>query len=161
MAHDWLYDKIQRVPAITDEQIAEMRHIEPVLRDGERQWFRRIKDARKLHPRDVSFLRDAEPTGDDFTFDSLNISQIITQHHSAVFFKPSLAEVYAWIRVYMPETWREVRFFCLRPAERLGGTSDLFCICDVMGGRALVRGPEFIFPSGAVGHELVESEVSV
>lgn len=53
---DWLYNKVQRVPPITDAQIAEMRHIEPILRLPDSCMYRRMKGADKLHPRDVSFL---------------------------------------------------------------------------------------------------------
>jgi hypothetical protein len=157
MNNQYLYEVISRVPVITDEQIAEMRHIEPVLKDG---MCRRIKGIEKVHPRDVSFLWDAEPTGDEFTFDSLNMSTIITQHRSAVFFKPSLAEVYAWIRVYLPEEWRRVRHFHMGECQRLGASSDVFCQCLIMGGDMLVKGNRVTFPSGAIGHELVKGAAS-
>jgi hypothetical protein len=152
---DWLYEKIQRVPAISDAQIAAMRHIEPVLRDGESGMFRRIIGIGKIDPKTTSFLWDAKPTGQEFTFHTLNISTIITQHTSSVFFKPSLAEVYAWLLVYMPETWGNVTHFCLGEAKRIGGSSDIMCECEVMGGQMLVRGREHMFPGGSVGHELV------
>lgn len=155
MRHDWLYSKVRRVPEITDEQIAEMRHIEPVLRAPDSCMYRRIKGADKLHPRDVSFIWNAEPTGGEFAFDSLNATQIITQHHSAVFFKPSLAEVYAWIRVYLGDNWRAVRFFCMGDdVSRIGGSSDMSCNCTLLGGDLYERGDKFVLPSGAIGHKL-------
>jgi len=157
---DWLYDKVNRVPPITDEQIAEMRHIEPVLKLPDSCMYRRIAGCQSLHPRDVSFLWNANPTGDEFTFEPLNITEIITQHHSSVFFKPSLAEVYAWMRVYMPDYWGLFRFFCMGEVRRIGASSDFMCQCDVMGGEMLVRGKEFIFPSGHVGHELVKASTT-
>jgi hypothetical protein len=153
---DWLYDKVQRVPPISDAQIAEMRHIEPVLKIPESVMYRRIKDADLLDPRNVSFLWNAEPIGGEFTFDTLNVTEIITQHHSSVFFKPSLAEVYAWIRAYMPETWSRVLYFCLGEPTRIGGSSDFMCQCQVMGGRILVKGEPFIFPGGQTGYTLKE-----
>lgn len=152
----WIFDLIHRVPDISDDQIAEMRHIEPVLQtDG--AMFQRIARASKLHPRDVSFLWNAEPEGELFTFHTLNMSTIITQHHSAVFFKPSLAEVYAWIRVYMPNTWHHVKFFCMGESKRIGASTDIMCECRVMGGGVLVRGNSIRFADGSLGYEMIES----
>lgn len=152
---DWLYDKIKRVPPITDEQIAEMRHIEPVLKVPDSAMYRRVKDAQEIHPTSVSCIWSAEPTGEEFTFHTLNVSRIITQHHSNVFFKPSLAEVYAWIRFFMLEHWRDVRFFCLGEAWRIGSTCDIACECEVMGGDMLRRGKPIQFANGTIGHELM------
>lgn len=151
----YLYENVQRVPSITDKQIAEMRHIEPVVKSSGVMW-RRILGADKIDPRNVSCVWYQEPTGDEFSFDTLNTSTIITQHHSAVFFKPSLAEVYAWIRVYMPDTWGLVKYFHLRDQFRIGASSDFGCYCEIMGGDLLVRGHEVVFPSGAIGFELVK-----
>lgn len=154
---DWMYNKVQRVPPITDEQIAEMRHIEPLLRVENSVMYRKIRNSDRLDPRNVSFLWDAKPTGGEFTFDTLNTTRIITQHHSSVWFKPSLAEVYAWIRVYMPETWREVKAFCMGEAQRIGSSCDFMCHCEIMGGRVLVQGRPISF-GGPVMHELVEQK---
>ena len=64
----WLFDKINRVPPISDTQISLMRHIEPVLReDG---LFRRIAGVNKVHARDESFLWDAKPTGEPFLYEA-------------------------------------------------------------------------------------------
>lgn len=152
---NWLYDKINRVPEISDKQIEEMRHIYPVLRTG--GFVRKIKNQELIDPRNQSFLWDADPEGDEFTFDQLNSSTIITQHHSAIFFKPSLAEVYAWIRVYMPETWNMVVCFCMGEEARIGSSSDIMCHCTLMGGPKLVKGKEFTTATGYTGYELVEA----
>ena len=152
---DWLYDKIKRVPAISDEQIAAMRHIEPVLASSYFGMFQKIKGISRIDPRKQSFLWDAKPIGCEFTFDRLNRSTIITQHYSSVFFKPSLAEVYSWMLVYMPDTWEHFTHFCLGEPKRIGGSSDIMCECEVMGGEMLVRGKEHVFANGEVGFSLV------
>ena len=90
-----LYEKVQRVPEITDEQIADMLKIVPTLQYG--NMYRTIKGYKKLDPRNVSFIWDAMPTGREYTFHVLEMTHIVTQHRSSVFFKPSLAEVYSWI----------------------------------------------------------------
>lgn len=146
----YLYEKVVRV--------AEMRHIHPVLRVENSVMFRRINRIEDVHPRDQSFLWSADPTGDEFTFDQLNQSVVLTQHHSAVFFRPSLAEVYAWIRVYMKDDWRLVRFFWIQEFERVPGTTDVIAKCLLMGGRMLVKGDQVTFADGSIGHELVEIE---
>lgn len=152
----WLFESVHRVPKITDAQIEKMRHIVPVLQD-EGCMYRAIRDIEKIHPRDSSFLWDAKPTGRPFTFESLNITTIITQHHSSVFFKPSLAEVYAWIRVYLREDWSRVRCFCLGEAERVGSSCDFYCKCQIMGGPILMQGKAVRFANGSIGYELVDS----
>ncbi len=151
---DWLYDKIERVPTITPAQVAEMRHINPVLKVEDSPMFRRIAGAESVDPFNSSFLWDAKPEGGEFTFHTLNVTTIITQHHSSVFFKPSLAEVYAWLRVYMPnDAWRVVRHFCMGECFRIGATSDFACKCEVMGGDKLFQGRKIKLPGG-IGYEL-------
>ncbi len=150
---DYLYDKMRRVPVITDEQIAAMRHIVPVLSDGHGM-YRRIAGIDAINARNQSFLWDAKPAGEQFRFDTLNVATILTQHYSSVFFKPSLAEVYAWILVYMPDTWHLFTHFCLGEARRISRSSDVVCECSVMGGKMFVKGKEIVFPSGEIGHQL-------
>ena len=107
---DWFYDTLQRTPPITDNQIAEMRHIEPVMKLD--HMFQRIKGAAGIDPRKVSCIWDAEPIeGELFTFEELNMTLIYTQHVGNVFFKPSLAEVYAWLRFFFPKSWDQIRYF--------------------------------------------------
>ena len=132
---DYLYDKVTRVPEISDEQIAEMRHIHPIFKAGPNR-YQRIKGVDKIDARKVAFLWDAEPTGPEFFFDQLNEVEIITQHYSSVFLKPSLAEVYAWIRLYMPETWEGVRFFWLDidNYHRFSGCTNWYAPCYLFGG---------------------------
>jgi len=142
MSRDWLFDKLKRIPHISDAQIAEMRHIHPVVKDG--FGYRRIAGADSICPRSVCCIWDAQPVGDRFTFDTLNETTIVTQHKSSVFFKPSLAEVYAWIRLYFRKDWRMIRFFCLVDAQRISGSSDCVCQCKVMGGPMLTQGPDGI-----------------
>lgn len=156
--NDWLYDKVRRVPPITDEQIMAMRRIEPVLKCPESVMYRRIHEAQSLDPRGVSFLWDAKPTGPEFTFDQLNQTEIITQHTSSVFFKPSLAEVYAWLRVFMPDTWGRVKYFCMGEPSRIGGSTDCECKCTVMGGPVLKRGEPVEFANGEIGYTLTPSK---
>lgn len=152
---EWLYSKVQRVPKITDEQIREMIHIEPLLKTDSNM-YQRISGVQLIHPRKESFLWDAKPVGKEFTFDQLNITEITTQHESGVFFKPSLAEVYSWIRVYMPDEWNKVKYFCMGEFKRIGGSSDIMCQCEIMGGKTLVKGKSFVSPGGQIGYELVE-----
>ena len=90
----YLFELVNRVPEITDEQIAEMRHIEPVFRVVG-NIYRRIKDVDKLHPRDVSCIGMIVPVGEELAPGVLDQAEIITQHHSGTCFVPSLAEVYA------------------------------------------------------------------
>lgn len=142
---EWLFEQINRVPKISNKQIAAMRHIEPVLKTENSCMYRRIKDADKLAPRTQSFLWDAQPVGEEFTFNTLNISRIITQHHCGCFFKPSLAEVYVWILVYMPKTWQAVRYFHIDGYGNIGSSSDHWAYCDVMGGKLLERGEKIRF----------------
>ena len=154
----WLYERVQRVPSISDKQIALMRHIHPVLRVGESSFFRRIEGIEKVDPRTESFLWDAKPCGDEFTFDTSGQTTVITQHHSSVFFKPSLAEVYAWIRFYMGEHWPEVKCFCMGDAERIGASTDIWCKCVLLGGDEMVRGDRVRFADGSIGHYLVKRQ---
>jgi hypothetical protein len=70
-SNDWLYAHVHRVPKITNAQISRMRHIFPVLRDADSSMFRRIAGSELLHPKDVSFLWDAEPIGEEFTVHTL------------------------------------------------------------------------------------------
>ena len=149
----WLFERVIRIPHITDSQIAEMRHIEPVLRVRDSCMYQRIKGIESIHARETSFLWSAEPTGEEFTFDVLNQTQIITQHLCSIFFKPSLAEVYAWIRLHFQDNWRSVTHFCIGEPQRLGGSSDCWCQTTVMGGPVLVRGRRTEH-----GHELVEKQ---
>ena len=153
---DYLYSKVCRVPEITDTEIAEMRHIEPLLRVADSVMYRRMKDADKIDARNVSFSWDATPIGGEFTFDTLNSTTVITQHNSSIFFRPSLAEVYAWIRFYLGDQWRSVSHFCMGECRRLPGSTDVACDCVLMGGPILVAGGRVVFPSGAIGYKLVE-----
>lgn len=152
---DWLYEKVRRVPEISDEQIAEMRHIEPLVKMPESIMYRRVKGVELLDPRSESCIWNAEPVGGEFSFDMLNTSTIITQHDCAYLFKPLLSEVYAWIRVYLPETWHCVSYFCLGEPTRIAGTTSYYCECEIMGGPTLIRGKPFTFPGGQQGFELV------
>ena len=155
---NWLYEQIERVPKITDAQIAKMRHIEPLLKDRDSGMYRRTDNGSRLDPRNVSCIWSAQPVGEEFTFHTLNVGRILTQHHSSIFFKPSLAEVYAWLLIYMPMSWERVRFFHLGEARRIGGTTDFVCECDVFGGDVLVKGKEFETANGSIGWELVAPE---
>lgn len=157
MRNQWLYELVNRVPSITNDQIAKMRHIEPVVKIPNSVFYQRIEGADKLHPRDVSCIWDRKPIGDPFTFHTLDITEIITQHHGGVFFKPSLAEVYAWILLYMPTEWTRVRYFCLGEASRIGSSMDIVCHCQIMGGKMLVSGGVEMV-DGLESHRLIESE---
>jgi len=151
----WLYECVNRVPEISDEQIAEMRHIHPVLRVGTGSMFRSIAGSENIHARNVSFLWDAAPTGGEFTFDVLNMPTIITQHKSIIFFKPSLAEVYSWILIQLGDEWRSVSHFCVGEPQRIAGSHDVFCQTVVMSGRKLVKGKLV----GTDAYELIEEGV--
>lgn len=153
MSSEWLYDKVERVPTITDDEIDAMIHITPVLEHN--GMYREIKDIDRIDPRNHSFLWDAEPTGQEFTYEILNQTTILTQHHSSVFFKPSLAEVYAWIKIYMPNNWDKLSHFCLLDPQRVGSSCDMWCPCIIMGGPRLVRGNKFRSLSGDWGYQLI------
>lgn len=152
----WLYDTIRRVPPITDDQINAMRHIEPVLQDPKSGMYRRVAKIQKVHPRNESFLWDARPTGKEFTFHALNEATIITQHESSVFFKPSLAEVYAWMLVYLPDDWNRFGYFFLGEPNRISGSTDCVCECQLLGGPLLYKGDQVVFADGSIGHRLTE-----
>jgi hypothetical protein len=156
---EWLFEMRRRIPPITKEQIAEMRHIQPLLRVGNGCDFQRVKDQDKLHAENVSFLWNAEPVGNEICFSQLDTTTIITQHESSVFFKPSLAEVYAWIRLHFADNWKHVGFFCVENPRRISGSSD--CVCDtvVMGNKPLVKGRGQRMDSGAISYELVPETV--
>lgn len=130
---DYLYEQVNRVPSITDEQIAAMKHIEPVVL-GSDGWYRRIPNANKIHARDCAFNWLDGTVGKGFQPGPLNQAEIITQHHSSVFFKASLAEVYAWILFYMPDSWKRVKYFCLGNGERIGTSCDFVSLCILIGG---------------------------
>ena len=135
-----------------------MRHIEPVLQVPDSCMYRRIKDATSIDPRQESCLWDAEPTGKEFTYGTLDITRVVTQHTSSIFFKPSLAEVYAWIRVFFHDRWQEVDCFCLGEATRISQSTDFICQCDVMGGQVMVKGGDVTFANGEIGYRLVPQE---
>lgn len=147
-----MFEQIRRVPEITDEQIAAMRRIVPCIlqEDG---MYKEIEDADKIDARRVSFLWNAEVHGEPFTF--TNMATIITQHYSAYFFKPSLAEVYAWILFAFPQNWDKITHFCLGEPRRISGTVDCVCECMVADGPKLVRGEPVVFANGHIGYELV------
>ena len=149
----WLLGYVNRVPSITGEQIAEMRHILPVMQAETPGMYQLIAGSDKLDPCETSFLRGAKPQGPEFTYHVLNQVEVITQHHSSIFFKPSLAEVYAWIRFYMGDNWRQVKHFYLHDPHRVGSTTDIACQCLLFGGEQLVRGEET--PPGSGCYTLV------
>lgn len=151
MVTDWLYDKVMRVPEITDEQIAEMLHIRPLLH-VRNEAYRLAGWDNPPDPRNSSFLWDAKPIGEDLYFHAGSVAHVITTHKSSVFFKPSLAEVYAWIRVYCPENWRLFTHFCLGEVNRIPGSTDCYAVCSLFGGKTLVCGKQF----GPDCYELVE-----
>lgn len=156
---EYLFEMNERIPPITKEQIAEMRHIQPLLRVGETNEFQRIKDQERLHPENVSCLWNAEPIGNEICFSQLDTTTIITLHKSSVFFKPSLAEVYAWIRLYFRDNWSKVGFFCLENPRRIAASSDCVCDCLVMGTTPLVKGRGQFLESGYTAYELVPETV--
>jgi hypothetical protein len=125
------------VPDIYDHEIAAMRHIEPLLQVPGTAWYQRIKGIQDIHPRNVSYLWNAEPCGELMAFGPLGRVTIMSFHKfgAPVFFKPSLAEVYASILRFVPE-WKHVRFFSLR-SENLGTANVIgdchWCLCDLFG----------------------------
>lgn len=152
MQSEWLYDKVNRVPKISDEDLAEMvSAITPVIRVSH-SFYQHMTWPDAPDPRHDSFLWHARPTGEEFAFHQLNECEIITQHHSCVFFKPSLAEVFAWVRLYAGENWRLFSHFCLENPARLGSSSDFYARCTLLGGSRLFKGRQ-ISPGY---HELVE-----
>ena len=134
----WAYSIPKIVPDITDEQIAEMRHIHPVMKEKELTcWYRHIKGAHKLHPRNVSCIWDMKPTGKRLAPHTLNEATIVTMHECSYFFKPSLAEVYAWIRFFMGDEWTRVKYFWINENQTIRlANMDVACqttlLCDDM-----------------------------
>jgi len=133
----WSTTRPLLVPDIYDHEIEAMRHIEPLIREPQSNWYWRIKGIQDKHPRNVSYLWDAEPTGDRMAFGPLGKVTIMSFHKygAPVFFKPSLAEVYASIRRFVPD-WKHVRFFSLRsddmgPEHIIGDCH--WCFCDLFG----------------------------
>ncbi len=125
------------VPEISDEQIAAMRHIQPLLCEAGTRKFARIKGIESIDPRKVSFLWSAEPENEVLYFTSLNSITIMTFHKygAPVYFKPSLAEVYASIMRCVPD-WSGIHFFNLRsrnmgPQNIIGNCH--WCYCDLFG----------------------------
>lgn len=125
------------VPEISDEQIAAMRHIQPLLREPNTRKFARIKGIEAIDPRGVSFLWDAEPQREVLYFNSLDEIGIMTFHKfgAPVYFKPSLAEVYASIMRFVPD-WSRINFFCLNshnmgPQNVIGNCH--WCYCSLFG----------------------------
>jgi hypothetical protein len=155
MSGPYLYEMVKRVPDISDEHIAMMRHIEPVLK-FEYGCYRRIAGMDKIDPRNVAFNWDENPIGGEFAFDTLNQVEVATQHRSSIFFKPSLAEVYAWILFYLGDNWRFVRFFHMGEWKRCGGSTDVICNCTLLGGRILVKGKQIKFCDGSIGYQMEE-----
>jgi hypothetical protein len=149
---EWLYNKVNRVPSISDEDLAEMvSAIKPVIR-SRGSFYQDMTWPDAPDPRHDSFLWHARPVGEEFAFHQLNQCGIITQHKSCVFFKPSLAEVFAWVRVFAGDNWRLFTHFCLESPARIGASSDFSARCTLCGGPRLFQGRE-ISPGC---HELVE-----
>lgn len=120
---------------ISDEEIAEMRHIQPLIKEDGLFW--RIKGIDDIDPRGVSFLSGAKPTGAGLVSGMLNSVQIMTFHKYGApsFFKPSLAEVYAAIRRFIPQ-WHDAKFFYLQDDDM--GVNNImgdyhFVVCRVFG----------------------------
>lgn len=133
----WSTTKPVYVPDLFDHELAEMRMIEPLLSVPQTCCYRRIKDIQSVDPRGQSYLWDAEPIGEQMAFGPLGRVTIMSFHRFGApsFFKPSLAEVYASIRRFVPD-WSRVRFFCLR-SQDLGPQHIIgdchWCFCDLFG----------------------------
>lgn len=102
------------IPDITDEQIREMLHIEPIMHVMGDKYAKLIYDNQTW--KDIinnSYLWDVKE-GDTLWMDSLNRVDFITYHTYGYygFFKPSIREVYAQIRANVPN-WHLVKYFCL------------------------------------------------
>lgn len=153
----YLYELVNRCPPITDEKIAEMRHIVPVVRDKDTFFYRLQKNGSVVHPRNQAFNWDESSCGEEFTFDELNQATIVTQHCCPYLFKPSLDEVYAAILSSFGDEWRRVRFFELLKdtVKNFGRTTDYYAECRVFGGARLVRGEQFLAADGSIGYSLV------
>lgn len=124
------------VPKIRRKQVEAMRHIRPLLRiDG--SVYSPIKGIDKIDPFKTSFLWNAEPEDLKYLFPFSDSIEILTFHTYAatVFFKPSLAEVYASIRRFVRD-WSHVRWFCLETSnlDRLNVIGDVhFVRCRLFG----------------------------
>lgn len=111
----WYVAKPNLVPKISDIEIEEMRHIQPLIRKHAEDYvFYRIERIDHLSTRTKSFIWDAKPTGKPLSFAPTDDIQILTFHTfgAPALFKPTLAEVYACIRRFVSD-WQDVRYFYL------------------------------------------------
>jgi hypothetical protein len=146
----WLYSCVKRIPDISAEQIAAMRHIEPVVPISKNsRWYRRIASGQTIDPYDVAFNWNVTTIGEPFTFGADGEATIITQHKCAYFFKPSLAEVYAAILQQLPNDWQRVRYFCLDEVQQIPSTTDYYALCY------LFSGPRLVVENGGLNGRLV------
>lgn len=125
------------VPEITDEEIAEMRQIKPLLREPDSCWYRRIRGIDDIDPRKTAYTWGAEPEGEAMAFGPLNKVEIITFHYYGApsLFKPSLAEVYASIKRFCPD-WKQIWYFSLKSDDLTSANciGDChWCRCDLFG----------------------------
>lgn len=135
-----LYNKINRVPKITREQVMEMIHIRPVLHGAGCFFYECGWDNGDPDPFNVAFLWDVKPVGDEFTFCDLNSALIIATTESSYYYKPTLAEIYAWIRVQAPDTWMLFSHFCVGEPTQFAGTVDYYMPVRLFGGPKLIKG---------------------
>lgn len=126
----WNNTDVKMIQDISDEEIAEMQHIQPLIERVGLLW--RIRGIDDIDPRRTSFLWDAEPAGVGLIPGALNSVQIMTFHKYGApsFFKPSLAEVYSAIRRFIPQ-WKEAKFFHLQ--------DDNLSVSNIMGDYHFVR----------------------
>lgn len=110
----WSRCKLMLVPPITDSKVEEMLAVMKPLVQVENHRFREI-DITGVHRRGVSYIWDPKPGRPVKQYrGSLNDVTIMTFHKYGApsLFKPSLVEVCASIRRFVPD-WKLVRHFWL------------------------------------------------
>lgn len=110
---DWMFENVDLVPPITDDQIREMLMVmTPMVSVGD-VFYRQI-DIVGVDCRTVSYMWSPKPFGPELIADTAAESTIPTYHTfgAPVFFKPSLAEVLGAILRFTKD-WRKVRYFSM------------------------------------------------
>lgn len=99
------------IPTITDEEVAELQErIRPVVFDkkGEARFIEPVD------PRKISFTWDPTFTDEEVNLDVIGEMQMLHTYGAPVFFKPSVAEVFAQMT---PELKKTATAFSLDKAE--------------------------------------------
>jgi hypothetical protein len=131
----WYSTKPKMAPDISEEDLQAMcKQIKPLKKfDG---FYREIIGIEDL--RGIAFTWSPTLGDDEMIFSKMNTLRIMTFHRYGVpsLFKPSIAEVMASIRRFVPD-WSKVRYFCLIGTDSIGPEHIIgdchWCFCELMG----------------------------